>query len=97
MDDRIESNLTPSHVVVHAVTNNIPLQSVDECINNIEELIVGVKEKFPDSKIGISGIRTRQDIDSTSKVNEVNEKIKAISLKHIVLNLLTTHLWTKPL
>ena len=94
MDDRIESNLTPSHVVVHAGTNNIPLQSVDECINDIEELIVGVQEKFPNSKIGISGIRTRQDIYSTSKVNE---KIKAISLKHIVLNLLTTHLWTKPL
>ena len=68
----IESNLTPSHVVVHAGTNNIPSQSVDECINDIEELIVGVKEKFPNSKIGISGITTRQDIDSTSKVNEVN-------------------------
>ena len=80
----IESNLTPSHVVVHAGTNNIPSQSVDECINDIEELIVGVKEKFPNSKIGISGITTRQDIDSTSKVNEVNEKIKAISLKHSV-------------
>jgi hypothetical protein len=57
---------------------------VDECINDIQELIVGVKEKFPNSKIGISGITTKQDIDSTSKVNEVNEKIKAISLKHSV-------------
>ncbi|CAB3989125.1 Hypothetical predicted protein, partial [Paramuricea clavata] len=80
----IEPNLTPCHVVVHAGTNNIPSQSVDECINDIEELIVGVKEKFPNSKIGVSGITTRQDIDSTSKVNEVNEKIKAISLKHSV-------------
>ena len=80
----IEPNLTPSHVVVHAGTNNIPSQSVDEFINDIEELIVGVKEKFPNSKIGISSITTRQDIDSTSKVNEFNDKIKAISQKHSV-------------
>ncbi|CAB3995251.1 Hypothetical predicted protein [Paramuricea clavata] len=84
LDDEVGEENGGTAKLFHAGTNNIPSQSVDECINDIEKLIVGLKEKFPNSKIGISGITTRQEIDSTSKVNEVNEKIKAISLKHSV-------------
>ncbi len=70
----INIHTTPSHVIVHAGTNNIPVQSAEECINEIEKLIVSVKRKFPNSRAGISGITPRQDIDSTSKIREVNEK-----------------------
>ncbi len=75
---------TPSHVIVHAGTNNVPVQSAGECINEIEKLIVSVKRKFPNSRVGISGITPRQDIDSTSKIREVNEKIKSMSTKYAI-------------
>ena len=52
----IDLNQAPSHVIVHAGTNNIPLQSVGECVNDIEKLVIGVKEKFPNAEIGISSI-----------------------------------------
>ena len=74
----------PSHVIVHAGTSNIPLQSADQCTNDIEKLIAGVKQILPNSKIGISSITMRQHIESASKINEVNEKIKTITPKHEV-------------
>lgn len=77
----INIHSTSSHVIVHAGTNNIPLQSADECTNDIEKLM---KQIFPNSKIGISGITMRQDIESASKINEVNEKIKTITPKYDV-------------
>ena len=64
----IDLNQAPSHVIVHAGTNNIPLQSVGECVNDIENLVTGVKEKFPNAEIGISSITLRQDIASTAKI-----------------------------
>ena len=42
----IDLNQAPSHVIVHAETNNIPLQSVGECVNDIEKLVIGVKANF---------------------------------------------------
>ena len=59
-------------------------QSADECTKDIEKLIAGVKHRFPNSKIGISGIIMRQDMDLASKINKVNEKIKSITPKHDV-------------
>ena len=38
----IDLNQAPSHVIVHAGTNNIPIQSVGECVNDIEKLVIGV-------------------------------------------------------
>ena len=78
----INIHSTPSHVILHAGTNNIPLQSADECTNDIEKLIAGMKQRFPNSKIGISGVTMRQDVDSASKI--VNEKIKSIRPKYVV-------------
>ena len=80
----IDLNQAPSHVIVHAGTNNIPLQSVGECVNDIEKLVIGVKEKFPNAEIGISSITLRQDIASTAKIKEVNAKIKIITQNHDV-------------
>ena len=80
----INIHSTPSHVIVHVGTNNIPLQSADECTKDIEKLIAGVKKRFPNSKIGISGITMRQDVDLASKISKVNEKIKSITPKYDV-------------
>ena len=80
----INIHSTPSHVIVHVGTNNIPLQSADECTKDIEKLIAGVKQRFPNSKIGISGITMRQDVDLASKIFKVNEKIKSITPKYDV-------------
>ena len=80
----INIHSTPSHVIVHVGTNNIPLQSADECTKDIEKLIAGVKQRFPNSKIGISGITMRQDVDLASKIFKVNEKIKSMTPKYDV-------------
>ena len=48
----------------------------------MEELIMSVKQKFPNSKIGISGITPRQDIDLKLKIKEINEKVQSLSSKH---------------
>ena len=80
----INIHSTPSHVIVHVGTNNIPLQSADECAKDIEKLIAGVKQRFPNSKIGISGITMRQDVDLASKIFKVNEKIKSMTPKYDV-------------
>ena len=53
---KINSKPPPSHVIVHAGTNDVPVESIEECFSNKEKLIIAVKQKFPDSKIGISGI-----------------------------------------
>ncbi|CAB3979113.1 RNA-directed DNA polymerase from transposon BS [Paramuricea clavata] len=64
----------PSHVVIHAGTNDVPVESIDECVGNMEKLITTAKQKFPNSKIGISGLTLRQDSDLISKIEEINEK-----------------------
>ena len=29
---------TPSHVIIHVGTNNLPINTADECVKNIEDL-----------------------------------------------------------
>ena len=74
----------PSHVVIHAGTNEVPVESIDECVGNMEKLITTAKQKFPNSKIGISGLTLRQDSDLISKIEEINEKVQSLSSKHDV-------------
>ena len=73
---------TPSHVLIHAGTNDIPTHTAKECVKNIEELAVSVKKRFPDSRIGLSGITARYDIDVNTKILEVNSKLKEVCTKH---------------
>ena len=79
---KINIQLPPSHVIVHTGTNDVPVETTEKCISNMEELIMSVKQKFPNSKIGISGITPRQDIDLKLKIKEINEKVQALSSKH---------------
>ena len=79
---KINIQLPPSHVIAHTGTNDVPVETTEKCISNMEELIMSVKQKFPNSKIGISGITPRQDIVLKLKIKEINEKVQALSSKH---------------
>ena len=80
----IKVNSTPSHVIIHAGTNNIPADSAEVCVKKIESLVLKTKSKFPNSKIGVSGITTRQDIEVGQNINQVNKKLENLSKNHNV-------------
>ena len=66
----------PSHVVIHAGTNNLPSDSADACTSKIQNLVEKAKSKFPNSKIGVSGLTYREDVDLESKRSQVNDRLK---------------------
>jgi hypothetical protein len=80
----IKVNSTPSHVIIHAGTNNIPADSAEVCVKKIECLVLKTKSKFPDSKIGVSGITMRQDIEVGQNIKQVNKKLEDLSKNHNV-------------
>ena len=53
-------------------------------MKKIESLVLKTKSKFPDSKIGISGITMRQDIEVGQNIKQVNKKLKDLSKNHNV-------------
>ena len=67
----IKSNSTPSHVIIHAGTNDIPVESAEVCATKIESLVLKIKSKFPSSKIRVTGITTRQDIEVGKGINQL--------------------------
>ena len=74
--DSMKTRIHPSHVIIHAGTNDIPVQNSNECTTNIEKLAGKAKSKFPNAKIGLSGITLRQDVDVNDKINQTNENIR---------------------
>ena len=60
----------PSHVIVHAGTNNLPLS-----------LAAKVKSQFPYSKIGLSGLTARRDVAMPEKIDEVNKELQRICMQ----------------
>lgn len=69
----------PSHVIIHTGTNNLPTDSAESCAAKIKSLALKVKDKFPNSRIGISGIIYREDINVDSKRNEIYEMVKLMA------------------
>ncbi|CAB4039519.1 Hypothetical predicted protein [Paramuricea clavata] len=68
--DSIIKNISPVKLSKRKVykftypgTNDVPVESIDEYVGNMEKLITTAKQKFPNSKIGISGLTLRQDSD----------------------------------
>ena len=55
-----------------AGTNNLPQDSSDACIENIDNLCLSVQNIFTNVKIGVSGIIVRDDISVKDKIEEVN-------------------------
>ncbi len=68
----------PKHVIIHAGTNDLSLDSSNDCIVSIENLCLSVQNKFVNSKIGVSSIIVRDDIPVNDKIQEVNEGIKEL-------------------
>ena len=67
----------PSHVIIHAGTNNLTsTDTAESCADKIMNLVETTKRKFPNSKIAVSGITHRSDIDVTTKYTQVNEALK---------------------
>ena len=67
-----------SHVIIHAGTNNLPTDSAKQCVQNIKNLTSDMKNKFPNAKIGISGLIVRVDIDVATKV-QCNKSTKILN------------------
>ena len=72
----LKPQIAPSHVIIHAGTNNIPTDTAGECAQKIVNLAGKLKEKFPNSKIGLSSIIQRQDIQMATKIDEANKILK---------------------
>ena len=54
--DTFSLETAPLHIIIHAGTNNLPMNSVRETVKHIEELANCVKQRFPSSQIGLSSI-----------------------------------------
>ena len=77
----ISPETAPSHIIIHASTNNLPTNSVRETVKHIEELANCVKQRFPSSQIGLSSIIKRNDIELSTNIMDVNKKIEEFATK----------------
>ena len=78
----IKVDSPPSHILVHAGTNDIPVDSDNNCIKNMRSLALSIKERFPDSKIGISSIIVRYDADLNDRISRVNKQLQELCVKN---------------
>ena len=74
----MKSKINPSYVIIHAVTNDIPLYNVNECTTKIEKLAKKAKSKFANAKIGLSRITLREDVNVNDKINQTNENVRQL-------------------
>ena len=72
----LNPQIHPSHVIIHVGTNNIPIDSPEDCAQEIGNLAANLKQKFPHAKIALSGIIQRQDMQVAGKIEEVNKILK---------------------
>ena len=77
--DSIHIDVEPSYVIIHSGTNNLPSDSVESCVSKTENLALKIRNKFQTPKIGISSLTHREDISVSTKLSEVNEKLKEMS------------------
>ncbi len=78
----IKVDSPPSHILVHAETNDIPVDSDNNCIKNMRSLALSIKERFPDSKIGISSIIVRYDAELNDRISRVNKQLQELCVKN---------------
>ena len=67
-------------MILHCGTNNLVIDSADVCVTKIKNLAEKVENKFPNAKLGISGLTYREDIVVNSMQVDVNEKLKKLCL-----------------
>ena len=80
--DDIQTTTDPSHIIIHCGTNNLPTDTAEVCATKIVNLARKVRNKFPNSKVGVSGLTYREDIAVNPVLLEVNEKLKKLSATH---------------
>ena len=79
----LKINTSPSHVIIHAGTNNlVTTDSPNSCAIKIEKLATKIQQKFPQAKIAISGLTSREDVDVSTKLDSVNSELRSIAKKH---------------
>ena len=76
--ESIHIGVEPEHVIIHSGTNNLPSDSVESCVSKTENLALKIENKFQTSKIGISSLTHREDINVSTKLSEVNEHHKEL-------------------
>lgn len=72
----------PSHIILHAGTNNLPVNNPSVCIKKIESLAININKKFPNSTIGLSSITLRRDLNLEEQVAKVNEGLQEFCTKN---------------
>ena len=69
----------PAHIIVHGGTNNLPTDSAHRCAEKIVDLAKSVMLKFPNSRIAVSALTHREDLDLSANLHDVNENLKSLS------------------
>ena len=68
-----------SHVIIHTGTNNVPTDSADLCVSKMQKLALRAQNKFPNSKIAISSVTHRDDINMSAKIVGINGMFKEMA------------------
>ena len=87
--DSIQLQENPSHVIIHAGTNNLRTDTAKTCATKIGKLANHIKVKFdPQSKVGISGLTIRKDCDLDEKLNQTNKDLRSFCIRqgHTFIN-----------
>ena len=79
--DSIQLQESPSHVIIHAGTNNLPTDTAKTCSTKIGKLANHIKVKFPQSKVGFSGLTIRKDCDLDEKLNQTNKDLRSLCIR----------------
>ena len=80
--ESMEVEVLPSHIIVHAGTNDLSVQPSHNCVKNIENLALCIKKKFTDSRIAISSITVRNDLDLSKQISTANEELQKMCSKN---------------
>ena len=72
----------PSHIIVHAGTNDLPVDMPNNCIKNIKNLALSIKANFTGSRISLSSITARYDLYGLDQAITVNEQIQKFCTKN---------------
>ena len=79
--DSIQLQENPSHVIIHAGKNNLRTDTAKTCATKIGKLANHIKVKFPQSKVGISGLPIRKDCDLDEKLNQTNKDLRSFCIR----------------
>ena len=75
----INVNGDAAHVIVYAGTNYLATDSAQRFAEKIVDLAKAVKLKFPYSRIAVSALTQREDLDLSANLHDANENLKSLS------------------